>query len=257
MPFPGITFKVNANELTMGPGTITVLENSFLFEANNHKNFGFDFSALRLVRIMEMDSFDVAYSLQGSIQKASFVTTTKYFRRNEGIEKDVASNPLEWELAFWKLHTITGAVVARMLVDRGGSPTEGFAPMSDEEFESHFDRASDIIRNLPSQKEIENGGVSGQELEELETRLTKSLLKLTDAWLMGNLSQRQREMVAVLDYLDDLTRYEHGWFHSTASDFHFEMTNQDYKENAEDWLIEEMKWGSNLREIIFAQKPAL
>lgn len=257
MPFPGITFKVNANELTMGQGTITVLESSFLFEANDGKHFGFDLSSLRLVRVVKVNRFDVAYSLQGSLQKASFVTIPKYIRMNEGIEKDVTTNPLEWELAFWKLHTITGAVAARTLVDQSGSQSEGLSPMTNEEFESQFDRANSIVRKLPSQREIENGAVAGQELDVLERQLADSLLKLTDAWLMGNLSQRQREMVAALDYLDDLTRYEQGWFHSTASGSYSEMTNLDYKENSEDWLTEEMKWGSNLREIILSQKPVL
>ncbi len=85
-----------------------------------------------------------------------------------------------------------------------------------------------------------------------ERELVEVLLRLTDAWLMGNLSQRQRERVAGLNYLDHLKRYELGWYHSTASEFYSEMTNQDYKENADDWLTEEMKWGSDLREIISA-----
>ncbi|HEV2225559.1 MAG TPA: hypothetical protein VGR56_01995 [Nitrososphaerales archaeon] len=257
MPFPGITFKVNANELTMGPGTITVLENSFLFEVNDHKNFGFDFSALRLVRVIDMNSFDVAYSLQGSIQKASFSSNPRYIKKNEGIEKDVTTSPLEWTMAFWKLHTITGAVVARTLVDRGGSQSEGLAPIADVEFESLYSCMSDVIEKLPSQEEMETGKVDYKELDALERQLNNILLKLTDAWLMGNLSRQQREKFAALNYLDHLRRFELGWYHSTPSELYSEMTNQDYKENAEDWLTEEMKWGSNLREIVIPQNTSL
>ena len=250
MPFPGSTFKVSANELTLGPGTITVLENSFLFEANNHRHTGFDFPTIRLVRVKSINSFDVAYSLQGSIQRASFESNPRYIKKNEGIEKDITTDPLGWAMASWKLRTITGAVVARALVDRTGVQGEGFTPIADEEFESLFRRVRDIIGKLPSQKEIESSTVAVQELEVIERELVDILLKLTDAWLMGNLSQGQREQVAALSYLDHLKRYELGWYHSVASEFYSEMSNQDYKENAEDWLTEEMKWGSDLRKII-------
>ncbi len=251
MPFPGTTFKVAADEISLGPGTITVLENSLLFEASNHQHIGFDFNTVRLVRIRDIKSFDVAYSFQGSIQKASFVTTPKYIRKNEGIEKDITTDPLSWTMTFWRLHTITGAIVARMVADRSDAQVEGFVPIPDVEFDSRFRQMSNLIRKLPSQKEIEFGRAD-QELDALERQLSDNLLGLTDAWLMGNLSLRQREKVAALDYLDDLKRYELGWYHSTASERHSEMTNQDYRENAEDWLTEEMIWGSNLQEIASA-----
>jgi hypothetical protein len=257
MAFPGSTFKLTANEFTLGPGTITVLEDGFLFEAKNHGHVGFDFDNARLVRVANINSFDIAYSLQGSISKASFSTSPKYIRKNEGIEKDIATDPLHWAMAFWKLHTITGAIVARAVVDRSGSQSEGLSPITHAEFESEFRRISDIIRRLPSQKEIENRKVADQELNGLERQLTDILLRLTDGWLMGNLSQQQREKLAALNYLDHLKRYELGWYHSVASDLYSEMTNQDYKENAEDWLTEEMKWGSNLREILSALDPPL
>ncbi len=250
MPFPGSNFRVDAIELSLGPGVITVLEYSFLFEANNHLHIGFDFDNVRLVRVRDINGFDVAYSFQGSIQKASFESSPKYVKKNDVIEKNVTTNPLSWAMASWKLRTITGAVVARTLVDRSGAQGDGFAPVTDEEFESQFRRISAIIGKLPSQKEIENGVVTSQELGMVERELVDALLRLTDAWLMGNLSQRQRERVAALNYLDHLKRYELGWYHSTASEFYSEMTNQDYKENADDWLTEEMNWGSNLREII-------
>jgi hypothetical protein len=75
---------------------------------------------------------------------------------------------------------------------------------------------------------------------------------LTDAWLMGNLSSQLRERVAALNYLDHMKRYELGWYHPVPSKHYSEMTNQDYKENAEDWLAEETMWGSDLREAIAA-----
>jgi hypothetical protein len=250
MPFPGSNFRVDANELSFGPGTITVLDDSFLFEANNHLHIGFDFDNVRLVRVRDINGFDVAYSIQGSIQKASFESSPKYVKKNDGVEKNVTTNPLGWAMASWKLRTITGAVVARTLVDRSGAQGDGFSLVTDEEFESQFRRISAIVGKLPSQKEIENGAVTSQELGMIERELVEVLLRLTDAWLMGNLSQGQREKVAALNYLDHLKRYELGWYHSTASKFYSEMTNQDYKENDDDWLTEEMKWGSDLRKII-------
>jgi hypothetical protein len=256
MPFPGTTFKVTADEISLGPGMMTVMEDSFIFEAGSHLHVGFDLNTVRLVRVRDINSFDVAYSFQGSIQKASFVTTPKYIRKNEGIEKDVMTDPLGWTMTFWRLHTITGAIVARMVADRSGAQVEGFAPITDVEFDSQFRQMSHLIGKLPPQKEIESGRAD-QELDTLERKLSDNLLGLTDAWLRGNLSLRQREKVAALDYLDDLRRYELGWYHSTGSERHSEMTNQDYRENAEDWLTEEMKWGSNLREIASARDPSV
>jgi hypothetical protein len=152
-------------------------------------------------------------------------------------------------MAFWKLHTITGAVVARMMVDRSGAPSEGFVSITDEELKQQVHVIGETIEKLPSQDEIQAGkGVSREELRELEQQLVSASLKLTDAWLMGNLSQEQREKVAAMNYRDQLKRYELGWYHTTASEFYSEMTNQDYKENAEDWLTEEKKWGSSLRD---------
>jgi hypothetical protein len=205
---------------------------------------------LRLVRVENINIFDVVYSLQGSIRRTSFESNPRYVKKNESVEKDVTTNPLGWSMASWKLRTVTGAVVARLLADRSGAPSEGFAPIADQDFELQIRHAVHIIGKLPSQKEIKHGGVAGQELKELEKELVHVLLRLTDAWLKGNLSQRQREKVAALKYYDQLKRYEMGWYHSTASEFYAEMTNQDYKENAEDWLTEETNWGSNLREII-------
>jgi hypothetical protein len=254
MPFPGDTFKVNASELTLGPGTITVLENGLLFEASNHGDLGFDFNTIRLVKVTDINSFDVAYSIRGSIRKASFVTIPKYIRKNEGIEKDVSTDPLGWTMTFWKLHTITGAVVARALADRSGAKGEGFTPISDEELESQSELARELVETLPSQEEIASGNAaSGEEPDDLEQQLTDIFLRLTDAWLLGNLSQRQRESVAAMNYRDQLKRYEQGWSHATATKFCSRMTNLDYKENAEDWLSEESRWGSNLLEFARGQ----
>jgi hypothetical protein len=247
MPFPGSTFKVTAEEASLGPGTITVLEGSLLFEAGNRKHLGFDFNNARLVSVRDNNGFDVAFSFQGSIQKASFVTTPRYLRKNEGIEKDVATNAFECPMVFWKLHTITGAVVARTLVDRSGAQCEGFSEISEDEFQSQIRQARDIIDRLPAQLEIETRKATSQHLNGLERELTDILLRLTNAWLTGNLSQPQRENLAALNYRDQLKRYELGWYHTVATEFYTEMTNQDYKENADDWLAEEMKWGSNLQ----------
>jgi hypothetical protein len=106
MPFPGNTFKVTANEVTLGPGTLTILENSLLFEGKDRRYLGFDFNTVRLIRVRNINSFDIAYSLQGSVQKTSFATIPRYIRKNEVIDKDVATNPFEWELSFWKRSTV-------------------------------------------------------------------------------------------------------------------------------------------------------
>jgi hypothetical protein len=156
-------------------------------------------------------------------------------------------------MAFWKLHTITGAVVARVLVDRTSAPSEGFTPITDEVLEQQIRRMGETIEKLPSQNGIETGkAMSQEELDELERQLISVSLKLTDAWLLGNMTPKQRERVAAINYRDQLKRYQLGWYHPTASEFYSEMTNQDYKENAEDWLTEEKMWGSDLRDLVSA-----
>lgn len=249
MPFPGSTFKVNANEFSLGPGIVTVLEGGFLFEAKDQRHIGFDFNLMRLVRVTDINSFDVAYSLQGSIQRATFVTTPRYVRKNEGIEKDVTTNPLDWTLSFWKLHTITGAVAARVLIDRAGAQSEGLSLLTDSEFELEFRRAYDDITKLPSMDEIETGKITVQEVNNLERQLSSIFLRLSDSWLLGKLSSIQRTRTAALHYLDYSKRYELGWYNAVPSEFSSEMSRQDYKENAENWLTEEKIWGSNLQEI--------
>jgi hypothetical protein len=252
MPFPGSTFKVTANERTLGPGTITILENSFLFEADDHRHVGFDFNTLRLVRLKDINSFDVAYSLQGSVQRISFSTTPRYIKRNEGIEKDVTTNPMDWEVAFWKLHTITGAVVARVLVDRTGVKSEGMIPLKNDEFGEEIRRAREAISKLPSQEERATTLTIRPEVERLEQTLSDALLKLTDAWLMGNLSPEQRVRVASLHYFDLVRRHELGWSLTDEKSGREEMSNQDYKDTAEDWFKEELQWGSDIKASVAA-----
>ncbi len=248
MPFPGSTFKVTANEVTLGPGLLTVLENSLLFEVKDRRHLGFDLNTLRLVRLRNVNSFDVAYSIQGSLQKASFVTLPKYIRKNEGVEKDVTTNPFEWELTFWKLHTITGAVVARILADKSGIRADGITPLTDVEFDRQSGLAVDIINKLPSQQEIESG-MNKKSVESRVVELNEIVLKLSDEWLMGSLSPEQRVKVAALHYRNLAKRYELGWRSTEQVAENLRMTTQDYKETAEDWAAEESLWGSDLKSI--------
>jgi hypothetical protein len=247
MPFPGSTFKVTANEFPLGPGIIIVLENSLLFEANDRRHVGFDFTTLRLVRLKDINSFDLAYSFQGSVQRISFSTTPKYIKRNEGIERDVTTNPMDWEISFWKLHTVTGAVVARVLVDRARVMSEGMTPMKSDEFEEEIGRAREAISKLPSQEERTTNLAIRTEVKGLEQTLSDVLLKLTDAWLMGNLSPEQRVKLASLHYFDLARRHELGWSLIDEKSGLEEMSIQDFKDTAEDWFTEELQWCSDIK----------
>jgi hypothetical protein len=250
MPFPGSTFKVTANEVTFGPGILSILDNSVLFEARDRRYFGFDFNKVRLVRVRNINSLDIAYSTQGSIQRASFAVAPKYIRKNEGIEKDVTTNPFEWELTFWKLHAITGAVVARVVADRSKVQIEGVTPTSDEEFERDFKNTSALIQKLPSKDEIVGGVNKKAEFRELDQQLNEAMLKLTDAWLMGNLSPSQRVKVAALCYLSNAKKHERGWFSTESETGGTPPSNQEFKESADEWTKEESLWGSDLKSLI-------
>jgi hypothetical protein len=251
MPFPGGTFKVTANEQTIGLGTITVLESSFLYESGNQGHVGFDLNALRLVRVTNTKSFDVAYSVQGSIQKVSFTTVPRYIRKNEGIEKDITTNPFEWDLAFWKLHTITGAVVGRIVADKADAPIDGANRLPEEAFGNDFSRANALIEGLPY-RDKSRSEENQSRFEHLSVQLDQEILKFTDSWLMGSLSLGQREKVAALCYLSNARKSERGWITVESETKSPNESEWEFGESANEWIEEESLWGSNLKSIVQA-----
>ena len=69
-PYGG--FTVRAFERKLGEGKLTLTEQSLLFEAKNGETLGFDLPTLRLIRLKEVHTVEVAYSIQGELRNASF-----------------------------------------------------------------------------------------------------------------------------------------------------------------------------------------
>ena len=166
-PYGG--FKVRAFERKLGEGTLTLTEQSLLFEAKTGETIGFDFPTLRLIRLKDVYAIEVAYSIQGELRNASWRVVCTFL---DGTERDVL--PLEEDqYRMSLLRAITGGVVARFLADYSNANLEGLTRMTDEKFEA---RIKDLDRNIslfPSKREIDDGvfwddGLRKRSLEEAE-----------------------------------------------------------------------------------------
>ena len=93
---------------------------------------GFDFPNLRLIRLMEVHTVELAYSIQGELRSISLRVLCTF---PDGIERDelpVEGRAVQDSL----LRAITGGVVARFLADHSDARTEGLSKMADEKFEA-------------------------------------------------------------------------------------------------------------------------
>lgn len=157
-PYNG--FTVRARERKLGDGKLTLTEQSLLFEASVGTTIGFDFPTLRLVRLTDVHTVELAYSIQGELRSASFRVVCTFPDGTERDELPSAEDP--YRMSMFRL--ITGGVVARFLADHSNARLEGFAPMTDEKFEA---RVKDLERNLdlfPSKREIDDSVFWDEEL---------------------------------------------------------------------------------------------
>jgi len=69
-PYNG--FAVRARERKLGEGKVTLTEQSLLFETSEGTALGFDFPMLRLIRVTDVYTVELAYSVQGELRSASF-----------------------------------------------------------------------------------------------------------------------------------------------------------------------------------------
>ena len=155
-PYGG--FTVRASERKLGEGKLTLTEQSFLFEAKSAEMIGFDFPALRLIRLGDPNSVEVVYSIQGELRNASFRVKCTF---PDGTERDdLPSKEDSYRMSLFR--AITGGVVARFLADHSNAKTEGLTKMSDEKFET---RCKDLQRNIelfPSKHELEDWSILGR-----------------------------------------------------------------------------------------------
>jgi len=134
-PYGG--FAVRAFERKLGEGKLTLTEQSLLFEAKDGSSIGFDFPNLRLIRLKESHTVELAYSIQGELRTASFrvlFTFPNGTERDELPSRDDSKDSYRASL----FRAITGGVLARFLADRTGAKIEGVAKMTDEKFEARM-----------------------------------------------------------------------------------------------------------------------
>ena len=126
-------------------GRLTLTEQSFLFEAKSAEMIGFDFPALRLIRLGDPNSVEVVYSIQGELRNASFRVKCTF---PDGTERDdLPSKEDSYRTSLFR--AITGGVVARFLSDHSNAKTEGLTKMSDEKFETRCKDLATKHRALP------------------------------------------------------------------------------------------------------------
>jgi hypothetical protein len=234
-PYGG--FTVRASERKLGEGRLTLTEQSFLFEAKSAEIIGFDFPALRLIRLRDPNSAEVVYSIQGELRNASFRVICTF---PDGTERDeLPSKEDSYRTSLFR--AITGGVVARFVSDHSSAKIEGLTKMNDEKFEA---RCKDLHRNIqlfPSKQELDAGvflddALKKQSLEEAEMEpsiwedpertklfftgtspgmtLDNALEKLDlfqEDWVSGRISPIQRAKVVALDYLVDSRQYDLGY----------------------------------------------
>ena len=138
-PYNG--FTVRARERKLGDGKLTLTEQSLLFEASDGTTIGFDFPTLRLVRLTDVHTVELAYSIQGELRSASFRVVCTFADGTERDELPPREDPYRMSL----FRAITGGVVARFLADHSSAKVEGLTKMTDEKFEA---RIKDLERNI-------------------------------------------------------------------------------------------------------------
>ena len=234
-PYDG--FTVRASERKLGEGKLTLTEQSLLFEAKNSETLGFDFPTLRLIRLKEVHTVEVAYSIQGELRNASLRVVCTF---PDGTEREeLPSEEDSYRMSL--LRAITGGVVARFLADHSNAKLEGLTRMPDEKFEA---KIKDLDRNIslfPSKREIDDGvfwddGLRKQSLEEaeLETSVwddpdrarlfytgTNPSMTLENAiekidllqedWINGRLNPVQRAKSVAMDYKIKMRHAEMGY----------------------------------------------
>jgi len=234
-PYGG--FKVRAFERKLGEGTLTLTEQSLLFEAKTGETIGFDFPTLRLIRLTDVYTVEVAYSIQGELRNASCRIVCTFL---DGTERNVLpseEDPYRMSL----LRAITGGTLARFLADHSNAKVEGLTKMTDEKFEA---RIKDLERNInlfPSKREIDDGVFWDEVLRkqsldeaELETsiwedpdrarlyftgtnpRMTidnalEKFSLLQEDWVNGRLSPQQRARAVACDYKIEIRHSELGY----------------------------------------------
>jgi len=234
-PYGGIT--VAAFERKLGRGKLTLTGQSLLFEPRDGSSIGFDFPNLRLIRLVDVNAVELAYSIQGELRSFSLRVLCTFPDETERDELPSRDEPYRMSL----LRAITGGVVARFLADHGDARTEGLTKMPDEKFEA---RVKDLRANIalfPDKKQFEDNvwwdeDLRRRSLEAAESepavwddpyrdrifytgtnpRMTvdnavEKLDLLQEDWVNGRLDSRQRARSVAIAYAIEKRQNELGY----------------------------------------------
>jgi hypothetical protein len=171
-PYSGFTVK--AVERRLGEGKLTLTEQSFLFEAKTGEIVGFDLPGLRLIRLKDVHTVEVVYSIQGELRNASFRVVCRF---PDGTERDeLPSEEDSYRMSLFR--AITGGVVARFLVDHSNAKAEGLTKMTDEKFDARIKDLERTLSLFPDKKQYEQDVWWDDELKKRSTEASESELQI-------------------------------------------------------------------------------
>ena len=211
--WPKAPLKPRTFEQKLGEGYLTVTDNSLIFENKQGETMGFDLPNLRLVRLLDRDDFEVLYSTQGEMKKASFrVVETS---ANSG--RELTS---EYQRGRALAIIVSGGVIARFLSDHSDAQTEGIRKWTDQEFDPKLRRIQELIDQFPSHKELMNEELADDSLTNFSVRMmyhdasdeldSTALVELDQACVNGWLSPEQRLKAVAIDTKRWTRMYELG-----------------------------------------------
>jgi hypothetical protein len=234
-PYGG--FAVRAFERKLGEGKLTLTGQSLLFERKDGSAIGFDFPNLRLIRLVDVHTIELAYSILGELRSISLRVLCTF---PDGIERDELPSREEPYRASL-LRATTGGVVARFLADHCQARTEGVSKMTDEKFETRIKDLRLNVSLFPDKKQFEDNVWWDEDLKRRSLEAAESepviwddpyrdrlfymgtnpkmnvdnafekLDILQDDWVKGRLDPRQRARAAAMDYMIERRQNELGY----------------------------------------------
>jgi hypothetical protein len=234
-PYGGFTVRAVGNKL--GEGRLTLTGKSLLFERSDGLAIGFGFPNLRLIRLKDVHTVELAYSLQGELRSALFRVLCTFPDGTARDELPSRDEPYRMSL----LRAITGGVVARFLADHSDARTEGLSQMAEEKFEARIKDLRANVALFPDKKQFEdnvwwNEDLRRRSLEAAESepviwddpyrdrifytgtnpRMTvdnafEKLDLLQEDWVNGRMNSLQRARCVAIDYAIMMKMSEMGY----------------------------------------------
>ena len=234
-PYGG--FTVRASEKKLGMGNLTLTAQFLLFERKDGFAIGFGLPNLQLIRLRDVHSVELAYSLQGEPRSALFRVLCTFPDGTERDELPAQDEPYRMSL----FRARTGGVVARFLADHSDARIEGLLRMPDEKFEARIKELQANVALFPDKKQFEDNVWWDEDLRKRSLEAAESepaiwddpyrdrlfytgtnptmtvdnafekLDLLQQDWVNGRLDPRQRARSVALGYVMERTQNDLGY----------------------------------------------